>query len=101
MVWRKNDKRYFAGFFKKAIPVLGGIIGGGLTFVTFKPCCVKLKDSLRETALSQPALKSEEDVIIDVIVKDIVNDEEISEDILEDILEKDDFDFSELAKDTE
>lgn len=50
----KMTKQVFAGFFKKAIPVVGGVIGGGLTFVTFKPCCDKLKTSLQNTMLSNP-----------------------------------------------
>lgn len=91
----KMTKDVFAGFFKKAIPVIGGVIGGGLTFVTFKPCCVKLKNSLRETALSQPNLKTDD--IIDIIVDGIANEGEISEEVLEDILEKDSFDISELS----
>lgn len=32
-------KQIFAGFFKKAIPVVGGVIGGGITYLSFKPCC--------------------------------------------------------------
>jgi len=35
----KMTKEVFAGFFKKAIPVVGGVIGGGITFLAFKPCC--------------------------------------------------------------
>lgn len=50
----KMTKEVFAGFFKKSIPVIGGVIGGGLTFVTFKPCCDKLKISLQNTLLSNP-----------------------------------------------
>ncbi len=50
----KMTKEVFAGFFKKAIPVLGGILGGGLTFISFKPCCDKLQESLRDTILSNP-----------------------------------------------
>ena len=49
---KRMTKEVFAGFFKKAIPVAGGIIGGGLTFVTFKPCCYKLKNALKDTALT-------------------------------------------------
>ena len=62
-------KEIFAGFFKKAIPVVGGVIGGGLTFVTFKPCCERLKDALKDTMLSNPDHKSsaEEDVIFNNI----------------------------------
>lgn len=62
-------KQVFAGFFKKAIPVVGGVIGGGITYLSFKPCCDKLKESLRDTLLSNPDYHStkEEDVIIDAI----------------------------------
>lgn len=44
----KMTKEVFAGFFKKAIPIVGGIIGGGFTYISFGPCCEKLKKSLRE-----------------------------------------------------
>lgn len=47
-------KQVFAGFFKKAIPVVGGVIGGGITYATFKPCCYRLKDALKDTLLSNP-----------------------------------------------
>lgn len=58
-------KQMFAGFFKKAIPVVGGILGGGITYVSFKPCCDKLKNSLRDTLLSNPNHHaSEEELII-------------------------------------
>ncbi len=50
----KMTKEVFSGFFKKAIPVAGGIIAGGITYVSFKPCCVKLKESLQDTLLSNP-----------------------------------------------
>lgn len=68
----KMTKEVFAGFFKKAIPVVGGVIGGGITFVTFKPCCDKLKASLQNTMLSNPNYQptAEEDnlVIVDAEV---------------------------------
>lgn len=62
-------KQIYAGFFKKAIPVVGGVIGGGITFVSFKPCCDKLKTSLRDTFLSNPNCPAE-DVDIEIIVAD-------------------------------
>ncbi len=63
----KMTKEVFAGFFKKAIPVVGGVIGGGITFITFKPCCDKLKVSLQNTMLSNPDYQpsaEEDDLII-------------------------------------
>ncbi len=50
----KMTKEVFAGFFKKAIPVVGGLLGGGITYLSFKPCCDKLKASLQNTMLSNP-----------------------------------------------
>ncbi len=50
----KMTKEVFTGFFKHAIPVVGGVIGGGLTYISFKPCCDKLKASLEDTLLSNP-----------------------------------------------
>ena len=52
----RMTKEVFTGFFKHAIPVIGGVIGGGLTYISFKPCCDKLKASLQDTFLSNPDL---------------------------------------------
>ena len=54
----KMTKSIFAGFFKKAIPVVGGIVAGGITFFSFKPCCYRLKAALQDTMLSNPNHKS-------------------------------------------
>lgn len=72
----KMTKEVFAGFFKKAIPVIGGVVGGGITFVSFKPCCDKLKKSLQDTALSNPNHKeiTEENIIIDTVESAITSD---------------------------
>ena len=50
----KMTKEIFTGFFKKAIPVAGGVVGGGITYASFKPCCVRLKNTLKDTFLSNP-----------------------------------------------
>lgn len=65
----KMTKEIFAGFFKKAIPVMGGVIGGGITFATFKPCCNRLKAVLKDTMLSNPdhISSAEEDAIVESI----------------------------------
>lgn len=61
----RMTKEVFTGFFKHAIPVVGGVIGGGLTYLSFKPCCDKLKDSLKDTLLSNPEhhIDAEPDII--------------------------------------
>ena len=51
---KNMTKKVFAGFFKKAIPVVGGLIGGSITFLSFGPCCHKLKETLQDTVLSNP-----------------------------------------------
>lgn len=69
----KMTKEVFAGFFKKAIPVVGGVVGGGLTFATFAPCCRRLQKVLNDTSLSNKSHVSsdEEDKIYDDIMKDV------------------------------
>lgn len=69
----KMTKEVFAGFFKKAIPVVGGVVGGGITFFSFKPCCKRLQDALKDTYLSNPNhVASEEET---QLYNDILNDE--------------------------
>ena len=69
----KMTKEVFSGFFKKAIPVAGGIIGGGITYVSFKPCCERLKTSLMDTMLSNPnhLETKEESEIFESIAREI------------------------------
>lgn len=50
----KLTKEIFAKSVKNAIPVVGGVIGGGITFFSFKPCCLRLKKALTDTLLSNP-----------------------------------------------
>ena len=60
-------KAMFAGFFKKAIPVVGGMVGGGITYLTFKPTCVNLKNSLKDTYLSNPNYQINENEILNLV----------------------------------
>lgn len=71
----KMTKEVFAGFFKKTIPVIGGIVGGGITYVTFKPCCLRLKNALQDTILSNPNHKSsdEEQKIFEEIQSEVID----------------------------
>lgn len=79
----KMTKEVFAGFFKKAIPVVGGVIGGGITYFSFKPCCDKLKASLQNTMLSNPDYSPEKEdddlIIIDAEVEVVEDDVEVIE----------------------
>ena len=77
----KLTRSVFAGFFKKAIPIVGGVIGGGLTFLAFKPCCYRLKDALQDTMLSNKHNVStpEEDHIVESICSGEIIDVDIEE----------------------
>jgi hypothetical protein len=79
----KMTKTIFAGFFKKAIPVVGGVVGGGITFFSFKPCCFRLKNVLQDTVLSNPNHKSsaKEDEFVTSIIKGTVIDVDYDETI--------------------
>ena len=44
-------KQSFAKSVSKLVPILGGVVSGGLTYVTFKPQSNKLKNKLRSTML--------------------------------------------------
>ena len=68
----KMTKEVFAGFFKKAIPVVGGVVGGGITFFSFKPCCKRLQDALKDTFLSNPDHVADEEEML--LFNDILND---------------------------
>ena len=65
----KMTKDLLAGMVKKSVPVIGGVVGGGITYVSFKPCCDRLKESLQDTLLSNPnhIETAEENIIIDNI----------------------------------
>ena len=62
----RMTKQIFASAAGKTIPVAGAFFGGGLTYVTFKPCCNRLKVSLKDTMLAKPdyvMTKEDEDFI--------------------------------------
>lgn len=71
----RMTKQVFAGFFKTAIPVVGGVAGGAITYLSFKPCCDKLKESLRDTILSNPNGANNE-IEAEFVIYDTENTEE-------------------------
>lgn len=50
----KMTKDIFAKGVSKVVPIVGGAVSGGLTYLTFKPCATKLKDNFKSLNLSDP-----------------------------------------------
>lgn len=80
-------KSLFTGSIKKAIPVVGGVVGGGITYATFKPCCYRLKTALQDTMLSNlnhVSDEEEENLFHEIIGGKVIDAEyeEINEDNL-------------------
>lgn len=59
-------KKMLAGAVQKSLPIIGGVLGGGITYVSFKPCCDKLKQSLQNTMLSNQNYEEDKNLIIDL-----------------------------------
>lgn len=72
---KNMTKQVFAGFFKKAIPVVGGVVGGGITYFSFKPCCDKLQDALKNTMLNNPNNNADDDTLIIDVEADVIETE--------------------------
>lgn len=77
----KMTTTLFRSGINKAIPVVGGVVGGGLTFASFKPCCDRLKKELKDTMLANPDYKSNEQE--DTIYNSIIGGEIIEADYSE------------------
>jgi hypothetical protein len=50
----RMTKQIFANGVSKVVPVIGGVITGGLSFITFKPCAYRLKNSFGELPICDP-----------------------------------------------
>ncbi|MFU7515722.1 hypothetical protein [Clostridium sp. HCS.1] len=55
-------KDVFAKGISKVVPIVGGAVSGGLTYVTFKSCANKLKNDFKELNLSDPNFYKELEV---------------------------------------
>lgn len=53
----KMNKTIFANSVAKIIPVIGGIVSGGITYAGFKPSAYRLKKSLEKLPLCDPNIK--------------------------------------------
>ncbi len=47
-------KQIFADSVASAVPILGGVVSGGLTLAMFRPCCMKLRKNLASYNLCDP-----------------------------------------------
>jgi len=62
----KMTKAVFAGAVKKVIPLIGAGIGFATTFFAFKPCCNKLRKTLRDSYLyNKDKVEAKDELIID------------------------------------
>lgn len=61
----KMTKEIFAKNVSKVVPIVGGVVSGGLTYATFKPGCNRLKNNFSSLNLSDPEFYKD---IIDVEV---------------------------------
>ena len=54
------------------------VLGGGITYLSFKPCCDKLKETLQNTMLHnpdyQPTKEDDDLVILDAAITDEIED---------------------------
>ncbi|MFK4146868.1 hypothetical protein [Streptomyces sp. NPDC004065] len=57
---KEMTKQTFARSVSKAIPVVGAVISGGLTFATYRPMAKKLKNHLAGLEITKPTLRVED-----------------------------------------
>ncbi len=81
-------KQTFAKSVSKVIPIIGGVVSGGLTFATYRPMACKLKDHLaglptasvefykqqRKTAAEPEAENEYEDIEVSIVEEDLADE---------------------------
>lgn len=50
----RMTKEIFAKSIGSVVPVVGGVVSGGITYAMFKPCCNRLRDTFKDLYLSDP-----------------------------------------------
>lgn len=58
----KMNKQIFANGVSKIVPVIGGVVTGGLTYATFRPSAMRLKKSFDELQICNPSSYIKESV---------------------------------------
>lgn len=70
----RMTKQIFADTVASAVPVAGSVLSGGLTYVMFRPCCMKLRKNLMSYDLCDPAfydtIEADNVVIVDAVETD-------------------------------
>lgn len=67
----KMTKTVFAGAIKKAIPLVGAGVGFATTFFTFKPCCDRLRKTLRESYIyKRDRLPNKDEIVLEIDSKE-------------------------------
>lgn len=59
----KMNKQIFAKGVSKIVPVIGGVVTGGLTYATFRPSATRLKKSFEELQICDPLSYTNEEII--------------------------------------
>lgn len=73
----KMTKEIFAKGVSKAVPILGGIVSGTITYATFRPAANNLKKHLKELPMADVEFyKGTHEDIVDIDFSDIVLDDE-------------------------
>ncbi|MDN3284413.1 EcsC family protein [Streptomyces thermocarboxydus] len=57
---KEMTKQTFARTVSKAVPVVGAVVSGGLTFATFRPMAKKLRNHLAELDMTKPTVRVED-----------------------------------------
>lgn len=61
----KMTKQTFARSVSKAVPVVGAVVSGGLTFATYLPMAKKLKKHLSSLELTKPSHRVEKEEVVE------------------------------------
>ena len=70
-------KQIFADGVASAVPIAGGVLSGGLTYVMFRPNCMRLRKHLMQYNLSDPEYyKNEFEAVDDESIIDVVINED-------------------------
>ena len=72
----RMTKQIFADSVASAIPIMGSLLSGGLTYAMFRPCCMKLRRNLMSYNLCNPEYYRKKDEANTIVADDLPADEE-------------------------